>query len=296
MSQSVLPPAELQSRATDRVPARREGLRQVLAGASAAVGSHWPEFLMEAGELGFFMVSACFFTAILEHPASPVRSWLPVPLLRRFLTGLAMGGTLLLLIHSRWGKQSGAHMNPAFSLMYLRLGKMAAWDALFYIAFQFLGGIAGVLVSFLVLGKALAHGSVDFATTQPGMWGVAAAFMGELVITFCLATTVLFVSNSRALAKLTPFFAASLVAAYITLEAPFSGMSMNPARTLGSALPAHAFHAIWIYFVAPPLAMLAAAELYLWARSSRAVYCAKLHHHNDTRCIFRCRYAEWKGI
>ena len=69
MSQSVLSPAELQSLATDRVPASRKGLRQVFAGASAAIGSHWPEFLMEAGELGLFMVSACFFTVILEHPA-----------------------------------------------------------------------------------------------------------------------------------------------------------------------------------------------------------------------------------
>jgi len=42
-------------------------------------------------------------------------------------------------------------------------------------------------------------------------------------------------------------FAGILVATYITLEAPFSGMSMNPARTLASALPAQVWTAVWIY-------------------------------------------------
>jgi len=100
------------------------------------------------------------------------------------------------------------------------------------------------------------------------------------------------VSNHKSLSRFTPYFAATLVAAYITFEAPFSGMSMNPARTLGSAIPAHAFHALWIYFTAPPLAMLIAAEAYLRVRSAGAVYCAKLNHHNTARCIFRCRYME----
>jgi len=98
-------------------------------------------------------------------------------------------------------------------------------------------------------------------------------------------TTVLIVSNSRRIARLTPWFAGFLVAAYISVEAPLSGMSMNPARTLGSALPAAQWHALWIYFLAPPAAMLLAGRIY---RSH--VFCAKLHHHNDKRCIFRCNY------
>jgi aquaporin Z len=65
-------------------------------------------------------------------------------------------------------------------------------------------------------------------------------------------------------------------------------MSMNPARTFASAVPAGAWSALWIYFVAPPLGMLAAAELYLRTGRGRAVRCAKLHHRNARRCIFRC--------
>jgi aquaporin Z len=102
------------------------------------------------------------------------------------------------------------------------------------------------------------------------------------------------VSNHSKISRFTPYFAASLVATYITFEAPFSGMSMNPARTLGSAFPAHMFYALWIYFTAPPLAMLIAAEFYVRAGSARSVYCAKFHHANNQRCIFRCRYMEMK--
>jgi aquaporin Z len=125
--------------------------------------------------------------------------------------------------------------------------------------------------------------------------GAGAAFVAELFISCLLATTVLVTSNHKTLSRFTPYFAATLVAIYITCEAPLSGMSMNPARTLASAIPAHAFHALWIYFTAPPLAMLIAAELYLQGRSGRAVYCAKLHHDNRARCIFRCRYMELQG-
>jgi aquaporin Z len=79
---------------------------------------------------------------------------------------------------------------------------------------------------------------------------------------------------------------------YISIEAPLSGMSMNPARTFGSALSANTWTALWIYFTAPPLGMLLAAETYLRLAGARKVFCAKLHHHNNKRCIFRCNFQE----
>ena len=59
------------------------------------------------------------------------------------------------------------------------------------------------------------------------------------------------------------------------------------ARTFGPALYGSYWRGLWIYFIAPPLAMLAAGEVFLLARERRGPYCAKLHHHNDKRCIFR---------
>ena len=240
---------------------------------------------MEAAGLAIFMVSACVFGALLWHPDSPGSRLMADGIGRRSLMGLAMGLTFLAIVYSPWGKQSGAHLNPSVTLTFLRLGKVQPWDALFYILAQFAGGVAGVLLAAAALGSALRHPSVRYVVTVPGHPGVAVAFAAEVAIAFVMMTTVLVVSNGP-LARWTGLFAGALVVGYITFEAPLSGMSLNPARTLGSALPAMTWTALWLYFIAPPLGMLAAAEVFVGLKSAKAVHCAKLHHQNSTRCIF----------
>jgi hypothetical protein len=100
---------------------------------------------------------------------------------------------------------------------------------------------------------------------------------------------VLTVSNRPNVARFTGLCAGLLVATFITVEAPLSGMSMNPARTVGSAFWAHDWTALWVYLAAPPLGMLAAAELHIRRRGTAGTFCAKLHHQNEKRCIF-CEY------
>ncbi len=256
-----------------------------------ALSQHWPEYLVEAAGLGAFMISACLFVAALEHPASWLRHAVEDPVLRRLVIGVAMGLTAIAIIYSPWGKRSGAHLNPAVTLTFFRLGKVEPWDALFYVLAQFAGGVAGVLLAGLSLGQpVLADASVNYVATLPGKHGIGAAFIAELVISFGLMWVVLTTTNSRRLNRFTGLFAGLLVATYIALEAPLSGMSMNPARTFGSALPAHAWTGLWIYFTAPPLGMLLAAELYLRTKGATSILCCKLHHENNERCIFRCRY------
>lgn len=251
---------------------------------------HWPEYLMEAAGLGLFMVSACVFTILLMHPSSPVQRWIADPLLKRLVIGIAMGLTAIALIYSPWGRQSGAHLNPSVTLAFLRLGKVAAWDAFFYIAAQFVGAASGVFLCAILFVRWISHPQVSYATTIPGPAGASMAFLSEFLISFLLMATVLLASNSRRFLALTGVFAGVLVAAYITLEAPFSGMSMNPARTFGSALPAHIWTGWWIYFTAPPAGMLAAAEIYRTWAGAENVICAKLQHDNTKRCIFKCGY------
>jgi len=256
---------------------------------------HWPEYLMEAAGLGIFMVSASVFTILLYHPASPAVRVLPEEFPRRVLMGLAMGLTAIGIIYSPWGKQSGAHLNPAVTLTFFQLGKVAPWDAVFYVVAQFAGGVAGVVLVAAVAGKLLAHPSVNYVATLPGSGGIGAAFLGELVIALILMSVVLVVSNTQNLARFTGLFAGACVAVFIPFEAPISGMSMNPARTFGSAVLPHLWDSLWIYFLAPPLGMLAAAAVHL--RLKHAVGCAKLHHQNKLRCIF-CEYqaAKQKAI
>jgi len=245
---------------------------------------------MEAGELCLFMISACAFTVLLYHPASAIAQAIQNELMRRMLMGVAMGSTAVALIFSPLGKRSGAHFNPSVTLTFFRLGKIKAWDAVFYVLFQFAGGIVGVVIASLVLGMRVSHKSVNYAATMPGPKGLVTAFVAELTITFILMTVVLTASNTRRLARWTGLFAGALVAVYISIESPLSGMSMNPARTFGSAVGAHQFTSLWIYFTAPPLGMLLAAEVHQRIKAGRAVACAKLHHHNNQRCIFRCNF------
>lgn len=100
---------------------------------------HWPEYLMEAWGLGTFMISAGLVVALLEYPGSPLHQMLPDAHLHRGLIGVAMGLTAVGIIYSPWGQQSGAQINPAVTLTFLRLGKIAPLDALFYILAQFKG-------------------------------------------------------------------------------------------------------------------------------------------------------------
>ena len=236
------------------------------------------------------MISAGAFTTVFEYPGSPVHRAISDPFLRRMFVGIAMGLTAIALIFSPLGKRSGAHMNPAVTLSFLRLGKIKSWDAFFYIVAQFMGGVAGVVITALIIHEAFADPSVNYVVTIPGSGGILGAFVAEFIIAFALMLTVLFVSNTPTLARWTGIYAGCLVAIYITFEAPLSGMSMNPARTFGSAAVASLWTGLWIYFAAPVLAMQLAAEIYV--RSKRVVYCAKLHHHNGARCIFNCRFSQ----
>jgi len=246
---------------------------------------------MEGAELGLFMISAGCFVTLLEHPGSPVQQAIGDPFPRRMLIGIAMGLTAIGLIYSPWGKQSGAHFNPAVTLAFLRLGKVARADAFFYVAAQFIGGVAGILLTASVLGPLLADPTVNYVVTVPGSGGPWMAFLAELGISFLLMLVVLSASNSKKAPQYTGLFAGILVAGYITLEAPLSGMSMNPARTFGSAVAANLWTGIWIYFTAPVIGMLLASEVYRRRKGMSAIRCAKLHHQNNKRCIFDCGYA-----
>jgi hypothetical protein len=135
------------------------------------------------------------------------------------MIGVAMGATATGLIYSPWGKRSGAHMNPAVTITFLRLGKIPLRDALFYIVFQFFGGLVGVLLTALILGNFFAQPPVNYVATVPGPAGDLPAFLGELVIAFIMMGMIVYVSNEPAIAHFTGLFAGLLIMCYVTFEA-----------------------------------------------------------------------------
>lgn len=241
---------------------------------------------MEAGELGIFMILAGALATGLYADVSPIPSLIPNLFVRGLLMGMAVGLCAIAIIYSPWGKRSGAHFNPAVTLAFYRLGKLQPWDAIFYILAQFVGGLLGILVLASVLGQSFTGQPVNYIVTIPGAWGWLAALVAEAVMAFGLMSMVLVVSNHSQLHHLTGVFSGLLVAAFIAIAAPISGMSINPARTFASALPAQSWTAFWIYYCVPPIAMLAAAEVYLRVSGRRArTICGKLCPNTDTPCL-----------
>ena len=82
--------------------------------------------------------------------------------------------------------------------------------------------------------------------------------------------------------------AESLIALFIFIEAPVSGMSLNPARSVGSAVPAGHWGTVWVYLIAPVAGMQLAADAYVRVRGRKHLRSAKLIHDDRTRCIFLC--------
>lgn len=248
---------------------------------------HLPEYTIEAALLGTFMLSACSFGVLLEHPASPVYRAIADPLLRRVLMGILMGMTAIAIIYSPWGGRSGAHINPATTLTFWRLGRIRGADVAGYVGAQFLGAVLGVAVASALLGARLADESVNYVVTRPGRWGVFPALAAEVLISAVLMFVVVALSGSR-WARFTGLAVGALVATYISIEAPVSGMSMNPARSFASAWGAGSWGMFWVYVAGPLLGMNLGALLATRARARPA--CPKLHHPESQRCIF-CGHA-----
>jgi aquaporin Z len=242
------------------------------------------------------MISIGVFVSILISPMSPVYTQVPSLTLRAVMLGLALGATAIVLIHTPWGKRSGAHMNPAVTLAFLRARKIHPWDALFYVIAQTLGGILGVIIVALTVGDLFTSPPVSYAVTLPGPRGAIIAFVAEALISFALMATVLIFTASTRLMRYTGLAIGCLVALFIAVEFPLSGASMNPARTLASAAPGHIWQSLWVYLCAPTLGMLAAAELHLYLRGAAAPGCAKLLHPKGVRCIHCGQHGKPKSV
>ncbi len=246
------------------------------------------EYAIEALCLGVFMVVATIVTAIFQLPNSPIHQAIADPLLRRFLIAVIIGLTAMSIVYSPLGMRSGAHLNPSVTLTFWRLKKIRTIDACFYILAQALGAILGIWFAGILLGMAIANPAVNYIATVPSSAGELIAFLVEFILSLGMMTLILNVSNHPKLSQLTGLFAGMLLVIYITIAAPISGMSMNPARSLGSAIPAQAWSGFWIYCVAPPLGMIFASEIYVRMinkKKSRAELCCKLCPNSSTRCI-----------
>jgi aquaporin Z len=243
---------------------------QVFTGSSgfvqmkAAFKKNRKHYLQEALGLAIFMISACFFGALIFSPQSSGHAAFQNDMQRNVLMGLMMGATAMFIFYSPFTAPSGSQINPAVTVTFLRLGKMCRYDAMFFIIFQIIGGTIAVYLMQLLMGSLLTAAPVNSVVTVPGKFGTTAALVTEFLIAFITMAMVLFTSDHSTLKKYTRLFAACLVCTWVITAGPISGFGMNPARSFASALPAGIWTSFWIYLLIPFAGMLSAAEFFIY--------------------------------
>jgi aquaporin Z len=226
--------------------------------------------------------------AFLWAPGSPIPV-IPNGALRRLLTGCCFAAGLAAVVYSPLGQISGGHLNPAVTLAFWRLGKVSPRDAVIYAVMQFLGAFAGAYAAGVAWGGLTS--AVRYGATVPGdgyTWPVALA--AETAVTFLLVLLIVVCVNRPAVAPRTGLLAATLVAVLVMIEAPMTGASLNPARTLAPAVLGRTYTALWVYFVGPMTGALLAVAAFTGQGGKEAV-CAKVYHTEKYPCPFEsCNY------
>jgi aquaporin Z len=244
--------------------------------------------MSEANDLKYrirFFISEFFGTALLLliglsvvilmfGSGSPMAQLIPGVKLRQVITGFLFGSIGASIALSIIGKTSGAHINPAVTMVFWLFHKIESRLAVTYILAQLTGAIVGCLP--LLLWGQMGR-SIEFGVTVPGQgYSTQTALLGEVITTFTMVSLLVIFIGFRHIRQFTPFMFPFLYAIMVPLEAAISGTSTNPARSLGPAVISGQWEGWWIYLVGP----LAGAFLASLACSllAKRIMIAKLYY------------------
>jgi aquaporin Z len=243
----------------------------------------------------FFMVAWGLSSVVfMMSPASPVPSLVHADRIRLLITGILFAAGATMVVYSPLGQRSGGHINPAVSLGFWILGKIETRSMVLYSVSQSLGALAGAGLVKILWGKWATI--VEVGVTRPAPWISPVGAAGvEFLITGSLLGVILFFVSHPKLHRWTGLAVGVWVAFLVFAEAPVTGTSLNPARSLGPAVAANDYRDLWVYF-AGPLGGAAAVAL-LWksvdSEGWRPPFCAKLFHTDRYPChLADCRFAE----
>jgi len=156
------------------------------------------------------------------------------------------------------GPVSGCHINPAVSFGAFVAGRMTASDLIKYAIAQCLGAVVGALVLYLIVsGKLAGHegglGQNGWGKGYLGEYGLASAFIFEVVATFLFLVTILGATGRGAPAAMAGLAIGLALVVIHIVGIQITGVSVNPARSLGPALFAgtQALSQLWLFILAP---------------------------------------------
>jgi len=240
-------------------------------------GWHWSEWAAEGLGTGILVLGGLSAVCLDFGTGSPMLHLVPSSSLRLLITGLLFAGSGSLVAISPLGRLSGAHLNPAVTLAFWTSGHVSRSDLLGYLASQVLGALLAVGVLRLAWGQ-VAVGLQDGRTSpHPGVSPWAAVGIEALMTAILVGAIFGFTSSART-ARWTPLALWIVIALLVWQGAPYTGCSLNPARSLAPAVISADFSSLWIYLVGPPLGALAAAWLFVSAPLGLRPVTAKLFH------------------
>jgi len=239
----------------------------------------WRLFLCELSGTAVRVLGGLTLVIGMFGTGSPMTQLIPSEKLRQILTGFLFGSLGAAIALSLVGKESGAHINPAVTMVFWLFRKLDARTAIIYVVGQLAGAVIGSvpLLAFGARGR-----SVAFGATLPGVgYSTQAVLLGEIVTTFTMVSLLCVFIGFRRLRPFTPAIFPILYAIMVPLEASISGTSTNPARSLGPALISGQWQGWWIYWIGPLIgAFLASLACSLLAKR---ITVAKLYYFDTDR-------------
>ena len=219
-------------------------------------------FMLMAAVLGAFYA---FGTPSLETPGGA--NLLGIALTVGF-TAMALALAVGHVSGNVSGTVSGAHLNPAVTLGLIAGGRVAAGTAVGYIAAQCAGAVAACGVYWLIGRAPPAFAANGYGALSPTQAGMLPVFLVETVLTAFLVFVAVGATNRRAPAGFAPIALGATLAAIYVMAIPLSNASVNPARSLGSALFAGrtALGQVWLFWVAPILGGVIGGALARWVQ------------------------------
>jgi len=244
----------------------------------------WALFLSELIGTALLVLVGLSLVILMFGTGTPMASLIPSEGLRRLITGFLFGTTGACIALSPVGKVSGAHINPAVTLGFRLMGKLDLRTTIGYIVAQLIGAVVGSLPLLLwgTMGKGVAFGA-----TLPGSGTtLSTSLLGEVITTFMMVALLSVFLAFRSIRPFTPAIFPPLYAIMVWAEAPISGTSTNPARSLGPSVISGQWQGWWIYWVGPLAGMLLA--LLACSFIVKRIEVAKLYHfESDHDRLFR---------
>lgn len=248
-------------------------------------GFHWRIWCAEAAGTALLVLGALSAVAFVLGDGSPLGATLSSDSTRLLVTGLLVGGCVSLIVVSPLGRLSGAHLNPAVTLAFSVLGRVSRHDVVGYLLAQLAGALAGALAFRLLWGSVA--DSVDGGVTHPTVATPAAIGIEVGMTAVLIAMILLFVSRER-LTRWVPLMLWPLIGAMVWRGSPYTGTSLNPARSAGPAVAFSDFADLWLYVLAPTAGALAVALLWRRRHPSTRPKTAKLFHDPRYLCSLGC--------